>query len=227
MQNIDVLIVEDEEQLAHIHAAIARKNPRVRAVNHAATLASARTLVRALRPDLVLLDNYLPDGKGIALLEDLVSADLPARVIFITAATDMETCARAIRHGAFDYIVKPVSYERLQMSLERFVSLFNSQQASTRINQHQVDELFNLQAKDFRVEKYAKGIEPITLERVRQAFALPEGLHTADSVARAVGISKTTARRYLEFCVENRFLRAEISYGHVGRPQRMYVRAAA
>jgi two-component system, CitB family, response regulator CitB len=224
MQCIDVLIVEDEPQLAEIHADIARRNPHIRAVNHAATLVQAREYLHALKPHLVMLDNYLPDGKGIALIEDIVSADLPTRVIFITAASDMETCAKAIRHGAFDYIIKPVSYERLQMSIERFVCLFNSQSASTRLSQHCVDALFNLQAKDFAVEKHTKGIEPITLERIREVFRTSDDMHTADSIARAVGTSKTTARRYLEFCVEKRFLRAQISYGQVGRPQRIYVK---
>lgn len=224
MQSIDVLIVEDEAQLANIHADIARKNPYIRAVNHAVTLEQARALVHALRPHLVLLDNYLPDGRGISMMEDIVSDDLPSRVIFITAASDLETCAKAIRYGAFDYIIKPVSYDRLQMSIERFVRLLKSQiERTATITQHHVDTFFNLQAKDFRAEKHVKGIEPLTLERVRDLLRVANGVHTADSTARELGISKTTARRYLEFCVEIRLVRAEISYGHVGRPQRIYV----
>jgi two-component system, CitB family, response regulator CitB len=224
MRNIDVLIVEDEERLADIHAGIVRQNPHIRSVNQAATLDNARRLLQVLKPNLVLLDNYLPDGQGISLFEDIVSADLPAWVILITAASDMETCARAIRYGAFDYIIKPVSYERLQISIERFICLFDSQQAGTHLSQHRIDEMFNLEAKDFHVEKHVKGIEPITLGRIREVFQKPGGAHTADSMAREIGISKTTARRYLEFCVESRFLKAEISYGQVGRPQRIYVR---
>jgi two-component system response regulator CitB len=224
MNNIDVLIVEDEERLAEIHAEFVRKHSRFRAVNVASNLSDARKLIQVLKPHLLLLDNFLPDGKGIELLEDLVAGDIPTRVIFITAASDMETCGKAIRFGAFDYILKPVSYDRLQMSLERYIRFFDSQKANAQVNQHHVDELFNLQSKDFRSDKHTKGIEDLTLQRVKDVFITSAEAHTTESVARLIGISKTTARRYLEFCVENRYLRAEISYGRIGRPERVYKR---
>ncbi|OWY39695.1 response regulator [Xenophilus sp. AP218F] len=224
MHNIDVLIVEDETRLAEIHAELIRKNPRFRAVNCAGNLADARKLIQVLKPHLLLLDNYLPDGRGIELLEDIVAGDVVTSAIFITAANDMETCSKAIRFGAFDYIIKPVSYERLQMSLERFIRFFDSQHANAQVNQHHIDELFNLQSKDFRSEKPTKGIEELTLQRIKDAFVQAAEVHTTESVARSIGISKTTARRYLEYCVENRFLKAEISYGRIGRPERVYRR---
>jgi response regulator of citrate/malate metabolism len=70
----------------------------------------------------VLLDNYLPDGKGVTLMTDPILAEANCSVIFITAASDMETCSQAIRNGAFDYILKPVSWKRLSQSLERLSS---------------------------------------------------------------------------------------------------------
>ena len=224
MRDIDVLIVEDEVRLAEIHAEFIRKNSRFRAINVTANLTDARQLIPVLKPHLLLLDNYLPDGKGIELLESLVSGDLATRVIFITAASDMETCSKAIRYGAFDYIIKPVSYERLQMTLERYVRFFDSQQAQQQVNQHHVDALFNLQSKDFRQDKHTKGIEELTLQRIKDVFLSGEEVHTTESVARRIGISKTTARRYLEFCVEKHFLQAEISYGRIGRPERVYTK---
>jgi two-component system response regulator CitB len=222
MRNIDVLIVEDEPQLAEIHADLVRKHPRCRAVNIARCLADARKLIPVLKPHLLLLDNFLPDGQGIELLDDIVAGDIHSRVIFITAASDMDICGKAIRFGAFDYILKPVSYDRLQMSLERFVRFFDSQTANEQVNQHHVDALFNLQSKDFRIDKHTKGIEELTLARIKDVFISDSESHTSESVAKLIGISKTTARRYLEFCVENRFVRAEISYGRVGRPERIY-----
>ncbi|MDA4626583.1 response regulator, partial [Enterobacter hormaechei] len=50
----------------------------------------------------------------------------------------------------------------------------------------------------------------------------PAARHTAESVAQKMGLSRTTARRYLEFCTAAQQLRAEIIYGKVGRPQRIY-----
>lgn len=222
MHDIDVLIVEDEARLASLHFEFVRKSSRFRAVNVAASLSDARKMIQVLKPHLLLLDNFLPDGRGIELLEDIVTGHIPTRVIFITAASDMDTCGQAIRFGAFDYILKPVSYDRLQMSLERFIRFFDSQQSSEHVNQHHVDELFNLQSKNFAPVRHAKGIETLTLTKVQDVFLEGGEAHTTESVAHLLGISKTTARRYLEYCVEQQYLVAEISYGRIGRPERLY-----
>ena len=61
---VDVLIIEDESELARLHAELVQKHPRLRLAGMAASLAQARQLLHATPPQLVLLDNYLPDGKG-------------------------------------------------------------------------------------------------------------------------------------------------------------------
>ncbi len=222
-KTIDVLIVEDESRLAELHAEYIRRHFNFRAVGIATTLADARTMLQMLSPHLVLLDNYLPDGQGIELFENIIAHDHDCRVIFITAASDMDTCSKAIRFGAFDYIIKPVSYERLQHTLERFERLFNTQKRSQLLNQRRVDELFNLQTKDFSSNnRHAKGIEELTLQQVRDIFTHDDISCTAENVARMLGVSKTTARRYLEYGVEIRMLKVEISHGRVGRPERVY-----
>ena len=114
---VDVLIIEDESELARLHAELVQKHPRLRLAGMAASLAQARKLLHATPPQLVLLDNYLPDGKGVTLMTDPALATSQCSVIFITAASDMETCSLAIRNGAFDYILKPVSWKRLSQSL--------------------------------------------------------------------------------------------------------------
>lgn len=225
MQTYEVLIVEDEVRQAQLHAEFIREHSRFHAVGLAGTLAEARHMVDVFKPRLILLDNYLPDGKGIDLLEYLVTHKSDARVIFITAASEMETCGKAISYGAFDYIIKPISYDRLKAALNRFCQFLDSQLAHTLVNQRRVDELYNLQSRTAHEERRTKGIEEITLGRLKDHFLDNPAEETTDSVARALGISKTTARRYLEYCVEIHFLRAEISYGKVGRPERVYKRA--
>lgn len=224
MQTYDVLIVEDELRQAELHADFIRKHTRFRAVGIASTLSEARELVASLKPRLILLDNYLPDGKGIELLEHLLAHKIDARVIFITAASEMETCGKAISHGAFDYIIKPIAYDRLSAALKRFCQFLDSQAAHILVDQRRVDELYNLQSKAVMEERRTKGIEEITLGRLKDHFLDVTEEETTDGVARTLGISKTTARRYLEYLVEVRFLRAKISYGRVGRPERIYER---
>lgn len=149
---VDVLIIEDESELARLHAELVQKHPRLRLAGMAASLAQARQLLHASPPQLVLLDNYLPDGKGVTLMTDPVLATTHCSVIFITAASDMETCSLAIRNGAFDYILKPVSWKRLSQSLERFIQFYDQQREWKIVDQQNVDSLYQLQAKNFRVD---------------------------------------------------------------------------
>uniref|UniRef100_UPI00227F2E35 response regulator n=1 Tax=Escherichia coli TaxID=562 RepID=UPI00227F2E35 len=144
----------------------------------------------------------LPDGQGITLLRELTLSGYRGGIVFITAASDMHTCSQAIRNGAFDYIIKPVSYKRLRNSLERFMQFVQTQRTFKIIDQDNVDALYNLQSKQFSSEPSAKGIETNTLELVQALFiAQPAVAHAVEDVVEQVGISKTTARRYLEYCV--------------------------
>lgn len=156
---VDVLIIEDESELARLHAELVQKHPRLRLAGMAASLAQARQLLHATPPQLVLLDNYLPDGKGVTLMTDPALATSQCSVIFITAASDMETCSQAIRNGAFDYILKPVSWKRLSQSLERFIQFYDQQREWKIVDQQNVDSLYQLQAKNYRVDSGSKGIE--------------------------------------------------------------------
>lgn len=98
------------------------KHPWLRLAGIASSLADTRQLLRDTQPQLVLLDNYLPDGKGITLLDSPEIKSLQCSVIFITAASDMNTCSTAIRSGAFDYLLKPISWKRLDHTLPRLLS---------------------------------------------------------------------------------------------------------
>lgn len=175
---------------------------------------------------MILLDNFLPDGQGIELMEEAAVKNPGCSVIFITAASDMNTCSQAIRNGAFDYIIKPVSYKRLRNSLERFMQFVQTQRTFKVIDQSNVDALYNLQSKQFSSEPSAKGIETNTLELVQALFIKrPEVAHAVEDVVEQVGISKTTARRYLEYCVATQFVRVEMMYGNIGHPRRLYRKA--
>ena len=118
---IDVLIVEDENELAQLHAELIGKHPRLRLVGIAASLADAQVQLESKQPKLMLLDNYLPDGKGITLISNPMLTRANCSVIFITAASDMDTCSQAIRNGAFDYILKPIEPDALYACVKRCV----------------------------------------------------------------------------------------------------------
>ncbi|CSC42512.1 transcriptional regulatory protein CitB [Vibrio cholerae] len=144
-------------------------------------------------------------------------------VIFITAASDMETVREAVRCGVFDYLLKPIAYDRVQNSLERYLKYISSLRANDSVNQRHVDELFNFQAKTDQLDGLPKGIDELTLIKIQEIYHHePQAAYTAELLGQAIGISKTTARRYLEYCVASGFLEACIQHGRVGRPERLY-----
>lgn len=223
--SIKVLIVEDEPILAELNAEFIQRDTKVNVIGIASNLTEAKIMVEKLNPTLILLDNYLPDGRGIDLFEYIINNHLACYVIFITAASDMDTCSKAIRFGAFDYLIKPVSYQRLKHSLERFELFLYRQSLQKHVNQRRIDELFNLQTKDFvDINRHSKGIEEITLQKVKDLFMQTEQAQTVDQIVEKAQISKTTARRYLEYCVQTKLLTVELNHGKIGRPERLYKR---
>ncbi len=85
--------------------------------------------------------------------------------------------------------------------------------------------MFNLQARELTYRNLPKGIDELTLEKVKEAFVSKDIFHTAESLGELIGISKTTARRYLEHCAALTYLSAEVVHGKVGRPERIYRKA--
>ncbi|MBM3072288.1 response regulator [Enterobacter sp. RHBSTW-00994] len=220
---IDVVIVEDEPHLAELHREYIEQNFHLRIVGIAASLEQARMLIAQYQPRLILLDNYLPDGKGVELIDSPLLKSIECAVIFITAASDMQTCSHAMRSGAFDYLIKPVFFQRLHASLERFMRFIHTVRQVKVVDQHALDRLFNLPTAESSPSPSTKGIEPNTLERIKRFFAdNPERNLSVEEVVDNVGISKTTGRRYLEYCVESGLISIEMLYGNIGHPRRLY-----
>ncbi|OAT34024.1 CitB/DpiA family transcriptional regulator [Buttiauxella brennerae ATCC 51605] len=221
-QPITILIVEDETSLAEMHAEFIRQMPGCKQVWLAGNLAQTRMMIERFKPDLILLDNYLPDGHGITLLHELTQARFPGGVVFTTAASDMDTVSDAVRGGVFDYLVKPIAYERLEQTLERYQQRMQMLANNASASQRQIDDMFNAYARGEQKDVLPVGIDELTLEKVQLLFTDSEARHTSETVATALKLSRTTARRYLEFCASRQQIMAEIVYGKVGRPQRTY-----
>lgn len=219
----DVLIVEDESNIAEFHSQLLRDSPNFNPIGIAGNIKEAKSMLAIFKPDLVILDNYLPDGKGIDLMKMMLSTENPPNVIFVTAASDMETVKRAIRAGAFDYLLKPISYTRLSDSLGRFLKYMSTVRSTDSINQRYVDLMLNYQSKlNEDLNNLPKGIDQLTVDKIKSLFVEDNISHTAESLVDATEISKTTARRYLEYCVISGFLEAKINHGKRGRPERIY-----
>jgi DNA-binding NtrC family response regulator len=110
------LIVEDDADAARMMAQLVANQGFSAAT--AQSLREARRQMALQQPDVVLLDLRLPDGNGMALLDD---TDLigNSEVVLMTGHASLETSIQALRYGAADYLIKPVSAKQLQSILSR------------------------------------------------------------------------------------------------------------
>jgi two-component system nitrogen regulation response regulator GlnG len=83
------------------------------------TVAEGVRQFRAHHPDVVVLDLQLPDGSGLEVFAEIRAATPKLPVIFITAHGTTQTAIEAMKHGAFDYLIKPVDFERVSEILQR------------------------------------------------------------------------------------------------------------
>lgn len=217
---IDVLVVDDDFMVARIHRGFVERTPGFQVVGVAHTGADAVEQVRRLEPDLVLLDIYLPDQGGLEVLEEIRRTAPEVDVLVISAAREAETVRRAWRGGVVHYLMKPFTYEALRERLEHYAHAHQGLRVGTTADQADVDRIFGGRptADDTRLPK---GLSPQTRRLVERALRAAGTLSAAECAAE-VGISRVSARRYLEFLAERRSAEVSLRYGATGRPERRY-----
>jgi response regulator of citrate/malate metabolism len=224
---ISVLVVDDDYRVAGIHAAFVERVPGFVVVGEAHSAQEALTAVSSLRPDLVLLDLYLPDGDGLDVVRALRDYPNPPALIVITAAREVDSVRQAIQLGALHYLVKPFRFSVLAERLTAFQQLRRHLAGLEREpEQADVDKLFGiLHVPSTALSRPDKGHSAPTLELVRDAVVESGEDVSAAEVAETVGISRATAQRYLTYLERHGVLKLQLRYGATGRPEHRYRRA--
>ncbi len=230
-QESTVLVVDDDFRVASVHVGFVDAVPGFRVVGQAGSAAEALRQARDLHPDLVLMDVYLPDGDGLEVVRQLLADPDPSTgsgtapaVIVISAASDLATVRRAVQLGALHYLVKPFGFAELAERLTAF------RQAQERIaalgdaaTQDDVNRLFDLLRPAPAVPaEEGRRLAP-TLQAVLDAVTARRTDVSAQEIATAIGISRTTAQRALTQLEQSGLLRLELRYGSTGRPEHRYV----
>lgn len=114
-----VLIVDDDVEVAEAAAGLIAARGFTVAMTH--TLRDARRQMALQTPDLILLDLHLPDGSGLDLFDDPALL-ANSQVVLITGHASLQTSIQALRLGAADYLLKPVSISQLHGILSRVMS---------------------------------------------------------------------------------------------------------
>jgi response regulator of citrate/malate metabolism len=220
---IRVLVVDDDFMVAKVHAGFVSRMPAFEVVGVAHTGGDALAAVPARRPDLVLLDIYLPDMTGIDVLRRLRETAPDVDVLVITAAREVDTVRTALRGGVVNYLLKPFDQGALRARLEQYAATRTSLTAAPTLAQTDLDRLFGGRPGGAaRDEPVPKGLSPESADLVRRVLADADTDLSAAECAERTGLSRVSARRYLEHFIETGQAEVRLRYGAAGRPQRRY-----
>ncbi|MBG0740734.1 response regulator [Paeniglutamicibacter antarcticus] len=212
-EDLRVLIVDDDFHVARLHVAYVEEAPGFTALDPVGGGEAAARAVQTHRPDLVLIDVYLPDWNGLDILRGL---DVDAFVL--SAASDAESVRKAIRRGALAYLIKPFSADMLAERLRGYARYRRLLDTENALDQEAVERaLRQLHPSD-------GGGRPrsVTERAVLEALTRSAQPSTAAEVAAAVGMSRATAQRYLSSLVEEGTVDVALRYGTTGRPEHQY-----
>jgi two-component system CitB family response regulator len=215
---IRVLVVDDDYRVANLHAQMVGRVSgfEVAAVAHSA--AEARAAVAEHRPDLVLLDMYLPDGHGTDLVPEL-----GADVIMVTADADAATVRKALGAGVLNYLVKPFVAPQLADRLQAYAKYRAHLDGRTELDQVEIDRAARLLREGDLVEgAVPKGRSPQTARLVAEQLQASQTPLTAADVATSLGLSRPTAQRYLADLAAAGRAEVTLRYGTTGRPEHRY-----
>lgn len=224
---IEVLIVEDDPRVAEINRRFLDKMKGFKLVAIASTGEEAKEWLEVMKPQLVLLDVYLPDMLGTDLIWYIRKKYKKTDVIMMTAAGETTMVQEAVRGGVFDYLIKPIAMDRFRKSLDKYKNYMQLVHSTKLMSQIEIDHVIhrgdNGELHDYREGSLPKGIDPMTLDKIERIIVNENELGlTAEQVGKKLGASRTTARRYLEYLVSVDRLRADLCYGTIGRPERRY-----
>ncbi|WP_043618474.1 response regulator [Nonomuraea candida] len=217
---IRVLVVDDDFMVARIHSGYVSRVPGFGVVSVAHNGADALAAAAELRPDLVLLDVYLPDMSGLEVLKALRDVD----VLVISAARDVPTVREAMRGGAVNYLIKPFTAAALTERLQRYADTRDHLTAiGPEARQDDVDRLFGAYKGAHKsVGPMPKGLSPATCALVADTLReAGRGLSAAEA-AELTGLSRVSARRYLEHLCAAGQAEFRPRYGTAGRPEHRY-----
>ena len=116
---IEVLIIEDEEDICYLLSEILKKknfHPL-----HVTSLVDAEKLLSEQNPDILFIDNHLPDGFGVDFIPTIKKEHPNTKVVMITAHNTADDKKAAIKQGADYFIGKPFTSETITTTMDRLL----------------------------------------------------------------------------------------------------------
>lgn len=238
---IRTLVVDDDPDIARLHSRYVAALDGFEVAGVLERGGPVLAFLEAEHVDLVLLDVNLPDMDGLQVLEDLRGSGHDTGVIMITAASERDTVRFAVGRGIDDYLVKPFTVTDFNRRLEAFRASRSAAaaQAEPSLAQEDIDSMLQAGVPERRGDGQAvpaaaaldaalpKGFSRPTVELVGQALRAAAGSGgtgdmSAAEISETCGISRVSARRYLEMMAGRGLAELRPKYGAPGRPEHRY-----
>lgn len=220
---IEVMIVEDDPMVRDINSRFLKRVDGFSLYQAVSNLDQAKKLISIRKPDLILLDVYLPKENGMDFLKWIRGQEKDIDVILITADKSIERVQEAFRYGVVDYLIKPFTFERLKESLLQFKLRFDQFKKTDDIEQDDLDKLVSGPNLSQSEDEFTKGLNKYTYKSIWDEIAKAADQDiTAENLSEKLGIARVTVRRYLDYMEKEKKVCKLVEYGKIGRPQYKY-----
>jgi len=178
MASNKVLLVEDEDILrTSLHMFLKKSGFEVKEAE------DEEGALKSLKEDgfnLVITDLFLADGSGFGIMKYLQECCPDVKCIVITGHASLDSAIRALRKGAFDYLLKPFGYEELRSAVEKALVKQSEDKQVKKVDYQKLTRLYGLTKKELQITR----------------IVISEGLSN-DEVAERLKISRNTVKVHL------------------------------
>ena len=217
-----VLIVEDDPMVAMINEQYISCNKQFSVIGKCKDGKDALDFLEKNTVDLIVLDVFMPRTDGFETLRQIRKKQISVDVIMVTAANDRDSLEQALHLGVVDYLVKPFTFDRFRMALEKFITQTDALKDLETLNQKNIDFIIDNSRKKSE-EIHPKGIQEKTLNLIMEQLRKNKNdWLTGDEIAEKIGLTGVTVRRYMNYLAETGLVVGEMNYETGGRPCMLY-----
>lgn len=217
-----VLIVEDDPMVAMINEQYVRKHPQFCVVGSCRDGRSALDFLSEKEVDLLILDVFMPQMDGFETLRQIRKRQIQVDVVMVTAANEREALEEALHLGIVDYLIKPFTFDRFRMALDKYIAHVDALKDLDTLNQKNIDFIID-SGRRRATDIHPKGIQESTLNCIISYLRNhPQSWMTGEEIAGQVGLTGVTVRRYLSYLADTGIVAAQMDYATGGRPSMQY-----
>ena len=218
----NVLIVEDDPMVAMINEQYVRRHKQFCVVGVCRDGKAALEFLEEKGADLMILDVFMPHMDGFETLRQIRKRQIAVDVIMVTAANERESLEEALHLGIVDYLIKPFTFDRFRMALDKYIAHIDALKDLDLLNQKSIDFIID-SGRRKSTDIHPKGIQEATLQCIIAHMRRNDrDWLTGDEIAQQIGLTGVTVRRYMGYLTDAGIVSGQMNYSTGGRPCMKY-----